>query len=72
MSATHYCIWYRISGDPAKARTAVNALMLTGTDMMLCARFCAVTTTSSRRVDSLSLSVLSPDVATGTSLAVPP
>lgn len=25
--ATHYYIWYRISGDPAKARASVNALM---------------------------------------------
>ena len=26
-AATHYYIWYRISGDPAKARASVNALM---------------------------------------------
>jgi Domain of unknown function (DUF4936) len=27
MVATHYYIWYRISGDPARARTAVNELL---------------------------------------------
>ncbi|MCC7218009.1 MAG: DUF4936 family protein [Burkholderiales bacterium] len=27
MHPTHYYIWYRIGGDPAKARAAVNALM---------------------------------------------
>jgi hypothetical protein len=26
-SATHYYVWYRISGDPARARACVNALM---------------------------------------------
>ena len=26
-AATHYFVWYRISGDPARARTAVNALL---------------------------------------------
>jgi hypothetical protein len=27
IAATHYFVWYRISGDPARARTAVNALL---------------------------------------------
>jgi hypothetical protein len=27
VSATHYCIWYRIRGDPAKARAAANELL---------------------------------------------
>ena len=26
-AATHYFVWYRISGDGARARTAVNALL---------------------------------------------
>jgi hypothetical protein len=26
-AATTYCIWYRIGGDPAKARAAANALL---------------------------------------------
>jgi uncharacterized protein DUF4936 len=25
--ATHYFVWYRVPGDPAAARSAVNALM---------------------------------------------
>jgi hypothetical protein len=26
-AATHYYVWYRVGGDPAKARACVNALM---------------------------------------------